>query len=64
MNVPFVNGKGRLAPLNEKTSIPELELPVAVTAVCIKNKLIEGAELNANRIFFWTLKNSFKIHQK
>ena len=36
MNVSFVTGKTRLAPLNEKTlSIGKLELQVAVTAVCI-----------------------------
>ena len=41
--------------MNEKTlSIPKLELQAAVTAVRIKNKLIEKAELNVSRIFFWT----------
>ena len=54
VNVSFVTGKSRLASLNEKTlSIPKLELQAAVTAVRIKNKLREGAELNGNRIFFW-----------
>ena len=52
MNVSFVIGKSRLAPLNEKSSIPKLES--AVTAVRIKNKLIQEAEVNVNRIFFWT----------
>ena len=55
VNVSFVTGKSRLAPLNKKTlSIPKPVLQAAVTAVRIKNKLIEDAELNVNRIFFWT----------
>ena len=55
VNVSFLIRKSRLAPLNEKTlSIPKLELQAAVTAACIKNKLIEEAELNVNRVFFWT----------
>ena len=55
VNVSFVIGKGRLVLLNEKTlSIPKLELKAAETAVRIKNKLIEGTELNVNGIFFWT----------
>ena len=56
VNVSFVIGKGRLVLLNEKTlSIPKLELKAAENAVRIKNKLIEGTELNANGIFFKTV---------
>ena len=55
VNVSFFIGKRSLTPLNEKTlSIPKLELQTAVTAVPIKNKLIEEAELNVNLVFFWT----------
>ena len=55
MHISFVLGKRRLAPLNEETlSTSKLELQAALTAVRIKNKLIEEAELNVNRIFFWT----------
>ena len=66
VHVPIVIGNSRLALFNEKTlSISKLELPAAVTAVRIKNKLIEDAELNVSRIFFWTdSKKCFKIHQK
>ena len=55
MNVSFVIGKCRLVPLNEKTlSVLKLELQAAVTAVRIKNKLIENAKLNVNRILLWS----------
>ena len=54
VNVSFVIRNSRRAPLNEKTlSIRKLELRAAVTAVRIKNKLIEDAKLNINRISFW-----------
>ena len=42
VNVLFVIGKSRRAPLNEKTlSIPKLELRAAVTAVRIKNNYLK-----------------------
>ena len=54
VNVSFVIRNSRRAPLNEKTlSVRKLELRAAVTAVRIKNKLIEDAKLNINRISFW-----------
>ena len=55
VNVTFLIGKSRLAPLNEKTlSIPKLELQAAVAAVRIKKKSIEEIKLNVRCIFFWT----------
>ena len=62
MHVSLVIEKSRLAPLNKKLSIPKLELQAAVTAIQIKNKLVEENKLNVNHIIFWTdLKTVLKL---
>ena len=65
VTVSFVIGKCRLVPLNEKTlSFLKLELEAAVTAVRIKNKLIENAKLNVNRILLWSDSKTVSKHIK
>ena len=52
--VSLIIGKSRNAPSKKKTSIVKLELQAVITAVRIKDKLIEGTKLNVNPIFFST----------
>jgi len=55
VNVSFIYGKSRLAPLNNKSlTIPKLELQAAVTAVRIKVKLLQEVELKCSKIYFWS----------
>ena len=54
VQVLFVIGKSRLAPLKEKRlSIPKLELQAATIAVRIKVKLLSETNFNVKKIYFW-----------
>ena len=55
VQVSFVIGKSRLAPLKEKRlSIPKLELQTATIAVRIKVKLLSETNFNVKNIYFWS----------
>ena len=50
----FILSKSHLAPSNSKTSIPLLELQVAVMATCLKASLLEDIKEDITKIFLWT----------
>ena len=54
VNISFVLGKSRLAPLDKNAlTIPKLKLSAAVVAVRIKVKLLEESNISMNKVYFW-----------
>ena len=54
VNISFVLGKSRLAPLDKNAlTIPKLELSAAVVAVRMKVKLLEESNISINKVYFW-----------
>lgn len=55
VQVAFIIGKSRLAPLKEKQlSIPKLELQAATIAVRMKVKLLTDTYFNIKNVYFWS----------
>ena len=55
MKVSFVLEKSRLAPTKEKSlTIPKLELQAALIAVRIKEKLVQEANAQVSKLYFWS----------
>ena len=53
-SVSFVIAKSRLAPLKNILTIPKLELQAAVTAVRLKESILQGLQIPDKCVFLWS----------
>ena len=54
VNILFVFGKSRLAPLDKNAiTILKLELSTAIVPVRMKVKLLEESNISMNKVYFW-----------
>ena len=54
VNISFVLGKSRLAPLDKNTlTIPKLELSAAVVSVGMIVKILKESNISINKVYFW-----------